>query len=225
MANASVSACGRPPRCVQPRPTTWPFTSTMTQPTAGLGQTRPRLRAASDSAAPICSRSALLRSVFVTAELADEGLEVLGLAEIAVDRGEADIGDLVQGGERIHHRFADMGGRDLGLARAFEAPDDAVHHALQTVPVHGTLAQRDLHGAQQLLAVERLARAVALHHVQLPQLHAFEGCEARTTVGALPPPANGGIVVRRSRVFDLSILVSAKRTAHSHPPKPRSQLP
>src|SRR5689334_23225343 len=123
MASASVSACGRPPRWVQPRPTTSPAGSTMTQPTAGLGQTCPRLRAASDRAAPICSRSAPLRSVFVTAELADEGLEILGLAEISIDGSEADIGDLVQGGERVHHRLADMSSRDLGLARAFEAPD------------------------------------------------------------------------------------------------------
>src|SRR5262245_36256571 len=166
MARASVSACGRPPGCVVPRPTTCPRTSTITQPTAGLGQTCPRLRAASESAAPICSKSANLPSVFVT-ELADEGLKILGLAEITVDRREADIRDLVQGGEGIHDRLADMRGRNFGLARAFEASHDAVHHALQPVLVDRTLAQRDLHRAQQLFAVEGLALAVALHHHQL----------------------------------------------------------
>src|SRR5258705_203455 len=83
--NARARAGGRQPRCVKPRPTTRPAASTITQPTAGLGQVCPRLRAASDRAAPICSRSAPFWSVFVTAELADEGLEILGLAEIAID--------------------------------------------------------------------------------------------------------------------------------------------
>src|SRR5262245_6363444 len=173
----------------------------------------------------MCSRSVVRWSVFVTAELADEGLEVLGLAEVAIDRGKADVGDLVQRGERVHHRLADMSRRDLGLARAFQAPNDAVDHALQPVLVDWPLAQRDLHRTQQLLAIERLALAVALHNDQLAQLDTFEGGEARAAVGALPPPADGGVIVRRSGVFDLGILVSAKRTAHSRPPKASSSAP
>ena len=49
-ASAIASACGRPPGWVQPRPTTRP-SSTMTQPTLGLGAVRPRPRSASASAA------------------------------------------------------------------------------------------------------------------------------------------------------------------------------
>ena len=41
--NASTSACGRPPVWVQPRPTMTP-SLTITAPTAGLGQVRPRPR-------------------------------------------------------------------------------------------------------------------------------------------------------------------------------------
>ncbi len=39
-ASATVSACGRPPGAVRPRPTTRP-SRTITQPTEGLGQTTP----------------------------------------------------------------------------------------------------------------------------------------------------------------------------------------
>src|SRR5262245_21832441 len=143
MRRASVSACGRPPGCVHPRPTTWPFGSVITQPTAGLGATRPRPRSASRSAVRICSMSwALLVAV---AKLVDEGLEILRLAEVPVDRGEADEGDLVEVGERVHHRLADGIALDLVLARAFQPPHDAIHHPLQPLPVDGALAERDLH--------------------------------------------------------------------------------
>src|SRR6201999_324841 len=114
-----VSACGRPPGWVQPRPTTRPISSRMTQPTAGLGQTRPSPRSARSRAARMCSMSL---GLLVVAKLVDEGLEILRLAEIAIDRGEADEGDLVEIGERVHHGLADGGALNLVLAGALEAP-------------------------------------------------------------------------------------------------------
>src|SRR5216683_1223382 len=93
-ASASVSACGRPPGCVQPRPTTRP-SLTMTQPTAGLGQTVPSPRPAKASAARIELRSrrqlpgepvgSRIRSVAIRGDPPDKITEILGLAEVAVD--------------------------------------------------------------------------------------------------------------------------------------------
>jgi hypothetical protein len=60
-ASAIASACGRPPGCVQPRPTTRPF-FTITHPTLGLGAVRPRVRSASASATPIHPESRWLRA-------------------------------------------------------------------------------------------------------------------------------------------------------------------
>ena len=41
------------------------------------------------------------------AELAEHLLEILGLAEIPVDRGEAHIGDVVEALQPLHDQFAD----------------------------------------------------------------------------------------------------------------------
>src|SRR5882672_7142081 len=96
--SASVSPCGRPPGWVQPRPTTRP-SRTMTQPTAGLGQTSPRPRRAKAIAMRIWAMSFIeltaCGSIVVGADPADEFAEILGLAEIAIDRGETHISDLV----------------------------------------------------------------------------------------------------------------------------------
>src|SRR4051812_3610674 len=116
MARATVSACGRPPGWGRPRPGTMP-SLTRTQPPAGLGATVPSACRASSSAAPIQRKSPLVVGTLLplNVELADEFLEVLDLAEIAVDRGEAHIGDGVERVERIHHLLADLIGGDLGF--------------------------------------------------------------------------------------------------------------
>ena len=69
----------------------------------------------------------------LTAELADEVFEILRLAEVAIDRREADERNLVERRERVHDHLADQLGRYLALAEALEPPDDAVHHALDTI--------------------------------------------------------------------------------------------
>src|SRR5690242_21647781 len=74
---------------------------------------------------PGCGRSFAYRGeprVFL--ELAEHGLEILGLAEIAIDRGEADIGDVVELAQMLHHDLADRLRGNLGFAAAFELAHD-----------------------------------------------------------------------------------------------------
>ena len=59
-------------------------------------------------------------SIVIRRDLADELSEVLGLAEIAIDRGKTDIGDLVEGGQASIYQFADHFAPDFSFARAFE---------------------------------------------------------------------------------------------------------
>ena len=61
IASATASACGRPPGCVQPRPTTRPWL-TISAPTAGLGRLTGRARVAR-AAATASQRSSCLRLV------------------------------------------------------------------------------------------------------------------------------------------------------------------
>src|SRR5262245_20956315 len=56
--------------------------------------------------------------VVLARELAQQGLEILGLTEVAVDRGETHVGDVVERAQRLHHQFANGLGRHLALALA-----------------------------------------------------------------------------------------------------------
>src|SRR5580658_3186574 len=91
----------------------------------------------------------------VPREFGQRRLEILGLAEIAVDRGEAHIGDVVELAQMRHHGLADRFGRDLAFADALELADDLRDHLVDALGIDRTLAAGDLHRAQQLVAVER----------------------------------------------------------------------
>src|SRR6476620_341541 len=107
MASAWVSACGRPPGAVTPIPTTCP-SLTIRQPTAGLSRLIPIARLPTRSACAIWCRSApSRRAVIVAGKFTQHLLEILGLAEIAVNRGEAHIGDVVEGPQALHDEIAD----------------------------------------------------------------------------------------------------------------------
>ena len=115
-APASRRAAGRPARST-PAPTTRP-SRTISAPTLGLGAVSPRLRRPSASAG---GHEARVVAHFGTVsgsrlQLADDGVEVARLAEIAVDRGETHIGDAVERLQPLHHQFADAVGRDVGVA-------------------------------------------------------------------------------------------------------------
>src|SRR5690606_35806889 len=88
-------------------------------------------RPASPPAAPAMA----LLPVLVAAQLAQHLVEVLGLAEIAVDRGEAHIGDVVDRLQRLHDEAADLVRHHLGLAGAFELAGDAGGGALDALGI------------------------------------------------------------------------------------------
>src|SRR6185437_4665593 len=134
----------------------------------------------------------------VGADPADEFAEILGLAEIAIDRGEADVGHLIEGRQRFHDQLADHVARNIGLTRAFELADDRVDHALDTLRLDRPLAQRDADRARELVAVAGLALRALLEDGELAELDALESGEARRAIGTEPTAPDGGAVVGRA---------------------------
>src|SRR5262249_50120461 len=166
-----------------------------------------------------CPRLAVLR------QFVEHGFEILGLAEIAIDRGEAHVSDVVEGAQRLHHHLAHGLGGDFAFALALELAHDLGHGLVDALGLDRTLAQRDLHRAQQLVAVERHAAAVALDDHELAQLHAFERGKAEIAAQAHPAAADDGGILGRPRVLDLRIEAAAIRTAHGYLPLPVRSLP
>src|SRR5262249_674689 len=114
----------------------------------------------------------------VVGQLIERRLEVLGLAEIAVNRGEAHIRHVVELAQMLHHRLADGLRRDLVLAETLQLAHDLRYFLLDPLRIDRALAQCDLDRTHELVAVERHAAAIALDDGQLAQLHALESGEA-----------------------------------------------
>src|SRR5882757_1482975 len=174
------------------------------------------------------------RAIVVAGELAEHRLKILGLAEIAIHRGEAHIGDVVELAQMLHHDLADRLRGNLRLAAAFQLAHDRGHHLLDPFRIDRPLAQRYLQRAHQLVAVERHTAAVALDHGQFAQLHPLEGREAEIAGDTDPPPPDHGGILGGARILDLRIETVAAGTAHPRKPlffahdlvgKPESTFP
>src|SRR5690606_32094130 len=112
------------------------------------------------------SRSALgsfgftlaIRTPAVAISLCDFGqnlLEIRGFPEIAVNRCKAHVGDRVQSAHCLADELSDRRRRNFRLARAFQLSHDARNHALDALAIDGAFSQRNLDGAQKLVAIER----------------------------------------------------------------------
>ena len=68
-------------------------------------------------------------------KLADGFVERTDVFKLAVDRGEAHVGDFVDFAEFIHRVFADAGGGDFTLQRVLQLGFDIVHRFFQVLQI------------------------------------------------------------------------------------------
>src|SRR6202040_3338014 len=140
-----------------------------------------------------------------------EGVQVL---EAPVDRGEADVGHLVELPQPLHHEGADLPRGDLAVLSVVEhglrLADDRLEAARRHHPLLAGLEQ----AGEQLLAAELLARAVVLDHHVRDVVDLLVGGEAPPTAHALAPPPDGGAVAALARIHDPVAVLGAEGTPH-----------
>src|SRR5262249_10950840 len=112
--------------------------------------------------------------IFIARKFVECRAEILRLAEIAIDGGKSHIGNVVKFAQMLHDDLADCFRGNLALALALQLADDFRNHLLDPLRLDRTLAQRNLYGAHQLVAIERNAPAGTLDDGQFAQLHALE---------------------------------------------------
>src|SRR6185437_4742103 len=78
-------------------------------------------------------------TVVFARQLIKGGAEVLGLAEVAIDRRKTHIGDVVELAQMLHHDLADRLRRNLALALAFQLAHDLGDHLLDALRLNGPL--------------------------------------------------------------------------------------
>jgi hypothetical protein len=158
---------------------------------------------------PTSGGGALLVASHQSLEHVHEGVDVL---EAAIDRGEADVGDLVEPLEPLHHEGADLAGGDLALVAVVEHRLGLLDDPLERPRRHRPLLARLDQAAEELLAVELLARAVGLDHHVGDLVDLLVGGEAAAALQALAPPADGVAVAALARVDHPVAVGGAERT-------------
>src|SRR5487761_1908838 len=146
-------------------------------------------------------------------EHADLAREVLGPLEALVDRGEAHVGHVVDAPQRLEGGLADLLARRVAVEQTHVLFHPG-HQGAQDLLVHRTVLRRRADADQDLGAVEGLALARALHHVEADLLDALEGRVALLAGGAFAPTTDGDPVLGQSRVDHPVVVGRTVRTAH-----------
>ena len=220
-----------------------PLSSTTTAPTEGFGQVRPRWRSPKREreahealvlrwlragiARRGVGRASFMAPTGVAAapvgrfgpgsslgKLPDDLLEVARLAEVLVDRGEADIGDVV---EAFSPSMTSSPTVSLGTSPSL------MLSSWRTIPLIMRSTRSGSTGRlRSATSTERCSlsrsngtrRPGALDDDKLAQLHPLEGREAAAAIRADAAAADRGSVVRRPRILHLRIEAPAIGTAH-----------
>ena len=86
-------------------------------------------------------------------ELVDLALELADVAELPVDRREADVGHLVDAAQLVHDPRADVGRLDLALGTILQVGLDAIGDAFELLHADRPLLAGPDEAADQLLAL------------------------------------------------------------------------
>src|SRR4051812_7634768 len=87
-------------------------------------------------------------------KLAQYAVEVGGIPEVAVDRGETHVGDGIELAQRRHDKLADLGRGYLGFTRALELAHETRDEPVDALRLDRPLAQGDRDRFRKLVAVE-----------------------------------------------------------------------
>ncbi len=147
-------------------------------------------------------------------EVFDFGEELGGVAEAAVDGGEAEEGDFVELFELVHDLAADDGGGDFAFVLGFDFVDDVVDEHVHLGVGNGALDGGVGDGGAELVAVEVLVAAVALEDGEDGLDDLFVGGEAMAAMGADAAAADGVAVANGAGVDDLVFGLRTLGTAH-----------
>ena len=101
--------------------------------------------------------------------------KVAGIAELAIDGGKADIGDIVHLLEAFHDLFADGGGGDFATILLFEFLHDLINGFLDEFGADGAFLTCFLEAENEFTAIEGFVASIAFDGSKVFTLNLFVG--------------------------------------------------
>jgi len=147
-----------------------------------------------------------------------EGLDFLDeltdVLEASVDGSVADVSDLIELVEGVHHLGADEVGGDLALKILFERLKNIVRGFLEHLEGYGALFAGLAHAAEKFVAVEGFAAAVTFEDAKVLAFDFFVGGETLAASDALASAADATAVLGQAGVDHLVLEVAAFGAVH-----------
>jgi len=104
--------------------------------------------------------------------------KVAGIAELAIDGGKADIGDVVHFFEALHDLFADGGGGDFTTILLFEFLQYLIDSFLDEFRADGAFLSCFLEAENEFATIERFVAPIAFYGSKVFTLNLFVGGKA-----------------------------------------------
>src|SRR5450432_370922 len=139
--------------------------------------------------------------------------ETLDILEAAMDRGVAEVGDLIEFTQLFQDFVANRGPGNFAPAR-LQFMHDIVDRFLECHQADGTFFTGLRHAVRQLASIEGFMGTVPFDHAQIGPFNFFVSGETESTGKTNSPPPNARTISRLSRIDDLVIAISALWTAH-----------
>jgi hypothetical protein len=140
--------------------------------------------------------------------------ESLDILEVAIDRCEAHIGDLVQIAEPLHDQFSYLRSRYLSISAVRELSLDRIYYFGEFSHWDRSLLTCFEEPAEYFLAVELFPTAVLLDDHIRDFIAPFIRRETALAAQALAAAANNFALLTLSGVDDAILLEAAERTGH-----------
>lgn len=156
----------------------------------------------------------LFGGLALSTDFGDRVLEFRHILETLVDRGKADVGDLVQTLELTHDKFTDVPGDHFTSTAGEKFFFDSLNGAIDCLGGHRAFAQGQHKAGPQFCRIELRTTAILLDHDRHLQLDAFVGSEPLIAMRAPTAAANGIPFLGHTGVDHLSVIVVAEGTFH-----------
>ena len=140
--------------------------------------------------------------------------EAFHVRKLAVDRGKADIGHLIDLFQFLHGQLADAHTGDLAVVGAEQSLLNAADSTFQRFVADRTLGTGAQHGVEQLLPVKGFAGVILFDDHQRHRFHYLVGGKAHVAVQALAAAADALVIFRGAGVDHLGFLRTAIRALH-----------
>ena len=143
------------------------------------------------------------------------GDEIIDAAELAIHRGEADVGNLAYSLELAENDLADFSAADFTTTALLQFQLEFLHQGFELSGAQTGFFTGSVQTVKQFAAAEDLPAPIAFHHGDRHCFNALICGETEFTVQTFPSASNAAATISSTRFKDTAVCVLARGALHA----------